>query len=335
MTTVSGVTAVNVPLNVVSPDTALSQLTFVGSSTNTDLVSGVTFATVGSTVTATVNLVPNKVGKATVQIQVSDGYAAPASQYFAVNIASSAGPLYTSTQTVSSGNSWLGSYWQLNGTGALTGPPAAGNTYALIANGTAFGNSTANTRTRNPATNGVQTFPGDSLTLNTNTELRMKNNGSILNFPGVNGQPGLILNGGVINVGDDGNFPITGVIEVTAQSYLCPGNNGGGGLSTGSPGERSADIQGQLTGSGALVIFEADARVPQKVSGSSNTFSGQWVVKNGLLQGAGANSLGTNSITVDPQYVLPVPPFSSTAPVVNVGPRHCHECAAVGGELQP
>ena len=310
---------VNVPLSVVSPDTALTNLTFVGSSTNTALVSGVTFATAGTNVTATVNLVANQTGTANVLIEVSDGYST-SSRTFTLTVAPSAEPLYTSTQTVSSGNSWLGNYWQLNGTGALTGPPTAGNTYALIANGTAFGSSTANTRTRNPAVNGVQTFPGDSLTINTNTELRMKNNGSILNFPGVNGKPGLILNGGVINVGDDGNFPITGVIEVTAQSYLCPGNNGGGGLSTGSPGERSADIQGQLTGSGTLVIFEADARVPQKVSGSSNTFSGQWVVKNGLLQGAGANSLGTNSITIDPQYVLPVPPFSSTAPVVNVGP---------------
>jgi len=88
--TIAGGT-VNVPLDVVSPDTALSELTFVGSSTNSDLVSGVSFATVGSTVTATVNLVPNKVGKASVQIQVSDGYAT-SSRSFAVNIVPPVGP---------------------------------------------------------------------------------------------------------------------------------------------------------------------------------------------------------------------------------------------------
>jgi hypothetical protein len=224
-------------------------------------------------------------------------------------------PNYTSTQTVSSGNSWNGNYWQLNGAGALVGPPTAGNTYELVSNGTAFGNSAANTRTRNPAVTGVQTFPGDSLTLDANTELRMKNNGSILNFPGVNGNPGLILNGGVINVGDDGNFPITGSIEVAAQSYLCPGNNGGGGLSANA---RSMDIQGQLSGSGDLVFFEASLQAPQKISGNSNTFSGEWIVKAGWLVGAGTNALGTNNITIDPGFVLPAPPFSTSAPIVEV-----------------
>src|SRR6185369_6774089 len=35
----------------------------------------------------------------------------------------------------------------------------------------------------------------------------------------------------------------------------------------------------------------------------SNTFSGTWMVQCGWLHGAGFNSLGTNSITVDPNYV--------------------------------
>jgi len=222
---------------------------------------------------------------------------------------------YTSAQTVGSGNSWNGNYWQLNGAGALVGPPTAGNTYELVSNGTAFGNNQANTRTRNPAVTGVQTFPGDSLTLDANTEMRMKNNGSILNFPGTNGNPGLILNGGIINVGDDGNFPITGVIEVASQSYLCPGNNGGGGLSANA---RSMDFQGQLTGSGNLVCFEASLQAAQRVSGNSNTFSGEWFVKAGWLFGAGTNSLGTNNITIDPGFVLSAPPFSTSAPVVEV-----------------
>jgi hypothetical protein len=213
---------------------------------------------------------------------------------------------YTSTDTVVVGDNWNGSHWQLNGTGPEVGPPTAGSTYALVFNGTAFGDAMGNTRTRNPAVSGVQTFPGDSLTINRNTELRMKNNGSILNFPGVNGNPGLILNGGVINVGDDGNFPITGTIQVASPSYLCPGNNGGGGLSANA---RSMDIQGRLTGSATLALFEASLQAAQRISGNSNTFSGPWIVKAGWLLGAGTNSLGTNDITIDPGFVLPEPPL--------------------------
>jgi len=99
--TVAGAT-VNVPLSVVSPDTALSQLTFVGSSTNANLVSGVTFATVNSSATATVNLVPNNIGTAYVQIEVSDGYATSA-QTFAVNVASITPPTGPTLEVTVSG----------------------------------------------------------------------------------------------------------------------------------------------------------------------------------------------------------------------------------------
>jgi hypothetical protein len=229
---------------------------------------------------------------------------------------SSQAAIYTSTQSVGAGNSWNGNYWQLNGAGTLVGPPTAGNTYALVANATAFGNNVNNTRTRNPPTSGVQTFPGDSLTVNTNTELRGKQNGAILNFPGVGGNPGLILNGGIINAGDDATFPITGIIQVTGQSYIAPGDNGGGG--TLRP-NRAINISGQLTGTGTMVIFQAGGlTLPQQISGTSNTFGGQWIVKAGRLLGSGTDSLGTNTITVDPNYVLPVPPFSSSAPVVDI-----------------
>src|SRR6185369_13321609 len=42
--------------------------------------------------------------------------------------------------------------------------------------------------------------------------------------------------------------------------------------------------------------------LPQIISGNSNTFSGQWIVQCGWLRASGINSLGTNSITVDPNY---------------------------------
>src|SRR5437868_5781467 len=70
--------------------------------------------------------------------------------------------------------------------------PTAGNTYEVTAGGNP-------SRIRNPTYGGsTLTFPGDSLQLNTNTEIRGKTatTPTTINFPGVGGNPGLILNGG-------------------------------------------------------------------------------------------------------------------------------------------
>lgn len=207
---------------------------------------------------------------------------------------------YTNNFSIGAGLDWNGNYWFDSTTGVLSGgPPTAGNTYELVYNGLTVGNG-GDTRTRNPVANGIQTFPGDSLKMNLNTELRFKNNGASVDFPGPGGgQPGLILNGGFINVGDDGNFPVTGIISVVAQSYLSPGTSGAVPTT-----RRSMDIQGQLTGSGNLVVIESSLMVPQFISGANNTFSGQWIVKAGWLAGLKPGSLGTNNITVDPNYTV-------------------------------
>src|ERR1017187_4110649 len=126
---------------------------------------------------------------------------------------------YTSKSSIGAGVSWNGNYWSPNpdGSGTLTGPPTAGNTYELIANGTSL-TAGGDTRPRNPANPGVQTFPGDSLMLDTNSDFRLKGPGAISAFPGPGGgQPGFILNGGGINIGDDGKFWIDGIIEVRQQ----------------------------------------------------------------------------------------------------------------------
>jgi hypothetical protein len=192
------------------------------------------------------------------------------------------------------GQNWTGVIWE-------PGPvaPLAGNTYELLENGTPFGNALGNTRIRNPATAGIQTFPGDSLTINTNTEIRAKQAGAILNFPGVNGNPGLILKGGVLNAGDDTVFEITGKIQVTATSYIVPGDNGGGAVRP----ARGFKISGQLTGNGTLVIYQAGIQVAQEFSGAQNTFSGDIILKSGWLRGSGLNSLGTGN-TVDRSETL-------------------------------
>ena len=175
----------------------------------------------------------------------------------------------------------------------------------MLSNGTGIGNGLNNTRVRSPATTGTVTFPGNSLTLNTNTELRFKGTPpDTANFPGAGGVPGLILNGGLLNNGDNTantSVTITGSIQVAGQSYnSAQGENGGGGGL--APNARAITIAGYLSGTGNMVIMNCSTNLPQVISGPTNTYSGQWIVQCGWLQGATANSLGTNSITVDPDY---------------------------------
>lgn len=221
----------------------------------------------------------------------------------------------TTTSVVSTGSDWNGAIWKTNGIGVAVGTPSAGNTYQCNFNGVAFGNNTANTRIRNPLVTGPVTFGGDSLMLNSNAEIRLKigpAGASFINFPGVGGGPGLILNGGFINIGDNGAFTNNGIIRVDSQSYICGGNNGGGGMT----GTRSVNLAGQLNGSGDLVVFQCTTNYSQNISGTSNTFSGQWRVKAGWLLGSGNNSLGTNNLIIDPACALNLDP----SVVANNGP---------------
>lgn len=225
----------------------------------------------------------------------------------------------TTTNVEPQGLDWTSTIWQTNGTGAATAP-IAGNNYVTVFNGTSIGNGLNNTRVRSPAVSGTVTFAGNSLTLNTNTELRTKGTPpATLDFPGVGGNPGLILNGGLLNNGDNTSptvVTITGSIQVIGQSYnsASGANGGGGGL---APNSRAIDIAGYLSGPGDMVILNCSTNQPQVVSCPTNTYSGQWIVQCGWLQGTNANSLGTNSsIVVDPDfkgYLASMPNASSPA----------------------
>jgi len=218
----------------------------------------------------------------------------------------------TTTVVQPGGNNWSGLIWKTNGTGTAVGP-GPGNTYETVFNGVTIGNGSGNTRIRNPAASGIQTFPGDWLMMDTNSELRAKQPGATLDFPGVGGNPGLILNGGMLNGGDDATFPITGRIQVLDQSYISHGANGGGG---GISPNRGFNFTGLLSGTGNMVIMNAGTNIPQQVSNSGNTFSGQWIIQCGWLLSSVSNALGTNSITVDPLYngYLSVMPTASSPP---------------------
>lgn len=220
-------------------------------------------------------------------------------------VSATPGVTLSTTNVEAQGADWTAAIWKTNGTGTAVAP-TSGNPYALVFNGITVGNGTNNTRIRSPAVSGTVTFAGNSLSLNTNTELRTKGTPpTTLNFPGAGGNPGLILNGGLLNNGDNTSptvATITGSIQVIAQSYNSAqgANGGGGGL---APNSRAVDIAGYLSGHGNLVIMNCSTNLPQVVSCPTNTFSGQWIVQCGWLQGTNANSLGSNSsIVVDPDY---------------------------------
>src|ERR1043165_108194 len=215
-----------------------------------------------------------------------------------------------------SGAAWTASVWS-NPPSATATAPSAGNTYQLIFNNTAFGNNQNNTRIRNPAAAGVQTFPGDSLTMDANTEIRPKAVGAILNFPGVGGNPGLILNGGALGAGDTTVFEWRGSIRVASDSLIAPGDNGAGGIING----RGAKFNAALSGPGSLIMIQGpiDVASIEVISANNNNFTGNWIIKAGYLKGTGVNSLGIGNITIDPSFAVPST-LVSPAAALNAGP---------------
>jgi subtilisin-like proprotein convertase family protein len=74
-----------VSLTASSPDTAVNNLHFTGSSTNSFLVSGFSFAFNGRNMIATINLINNRIGKDFVTISTTDGFST-ASQSFVLTV---------------------------------------------------------------------------------------------------------------------------------------------------------------------------------------------------------------------------------------------------------
>lgn len=83
-TTVQGA-AVTIPLTVSDRETAVSNLTFTATTSNSNLVQSVSFDTTGNNAVATLNLSPRESGNATVTITVSDG-GTPVSRTFNLHV---------------------------------------------------------------------------------------------------------------------------------------------------------------------------------------------------------------------------------------------------------
>jgi hypothetical protein len=200
----------------------------------------------------------------------------------------------TNSQGIKSKEDWSAAIWQANGKGARiqAGP---GDTCVVMKNDIPVGILTNNNaRIRNPNTPGQEvTFPADSLTLTPDTELRIKPAETVLNFLGVNGNPGLILDGGMINLALGGSYTVRGIVLVKSTGFIDGANRTN--LSNG------LELLAQLRGAGTLVFTRCLTNRPHIIACDANTFSGKWVVNSGWLVAQGKGSLGTNDITIDPK----------------------------------
>jgi hypothetical protein len=124
-------------------------------------------------------------------------------------------------------------------------------------------------------------------TVNTIAELRIKHTGS---NPATNYYGNLVLNGGEVFNGDTGLLVLQGRLQIQNNSVLY----------SDTAENRSFQIDAWLTGSGNIFYHDANTNVAGiadfNVTGGTNTFTGQWIVDQGVLLGSGANSLGTNNI---------------------------------------
>ncbi|HZM03714.1 MAG TPA: hypothetical protein VFC44_11945 [Candidatus Saccharimonadales bacterium] len=110
--------------------------------------------------------------------------------------------------------------------------------------------------------------------------------------------PLLILAGGQLDNGSPGLADIAGNLAVTTNSFIYVDSTGGSG--------RTFQIDACLSGSGGLMYHDFDATMSGGLvlTCPTNTFTGTWSVDQGPLVGAGSNSLGTNSISLNAKGAL-------------------------------
>jgi hypothetical protein len=125
-------TPVVITLDVTDPDTSIQNLQFTSTTSNPGLVSGVTVNTSTGSAVATVNLVQNASGIATVTITVSDG-SGQSSRTFALSVSGEGGPVIAEPEITQVGGvatiniTWTGG-GQLETAPSPTGPwTATGN----------------------------------------------------------------------------------------------------------------------------------------------------------------------------------------------------------------
>ncbi|MHA3774619.1 PEP-CTERM sorting domain-containing protein [Verrucomicrobiota bacterium sgz303538] len=215
----------------------------------------------------------------------------------------------TSVQASGDTNNWNSAIF-----GSPASSPTAGNTYEVLSGARVRSpNGTANSGGTGAANQGF-TFVGDRLQLDgtgftsttgvagASAELRFKASFDNItyNFPGVGSNAGLVLNGGILNDGDDRIITIAGKIEAVAGTTSSI--NPGGSATTDISAARGFLFTATLSGSGGLTLdygHDITAATPAlQLNTSSPSFSGLWTINAGWLKAVGTDSLGTGSVVV-------------------------------------
>ena len=158
--------------------------------------------------------------------------------------------------------------------------------------------------------NGVL-IDGGGATFGTNTttgELRMRPSGttSVTNFGIVYADGGTIyfpdlqLVGGQVDSANPSKVTLLGRMDVLSNSSIYVDSGANGSI-------RPIQINSFLTGTGTLTYAYLSTGATNDdliISGTTNTFSGQWNILQGALLGNAPNSLGTNTITIGTNAAL-------------------------------
>ena len=208
---------------------------------------------------------------------------------------------YTDMTVQTANGGWTtAALWKLNGAGTAVAP-TAGNDYEMVTNGVLMTNNLGTATVTTLRADTVSAWPGSTLTVDTNCQLKIKTTG-VFTFTNAGGTNCLILKGGVLDQGNAQTVAtIAGSIGVASQSYLSCGADGDG-VGQNTNFSTSFTYKCLFSGTANLVFISSATNTPQIVFNSANTFSGQWIIQSGWLQGTNTGSLGTNSIIVDPAY---------------------------------
>ena len=233
-----------------------------------------------------------------------------------LNVAVPSGPQNIDTLGFeAAGTDWnTGTNWSDGNPASVSAFSEAGSTYHIVP-GT-LERTPASTNAVFPGAvmviegNGVL-FDGGLSSFNTNTttgELRLKQSGNApaTNFAtayadgGTISFPDLQLNGGQIDNGTSSKVTLIGRLDVLTNSSIYADSASAGAV-------RTIQINSFLTGPGTITygyLTSGSVSNDLIISGTTNSFTGKWVVQQGTLLGNALNSLGTNSITVNSNGVL-------------------------------
>ncbi len=199
---------------------------------------------------------------------------------------------YTLNTDIGNPNNW--------NTASIWGGPSGSNSYTLNPAGDPNDFQVLNGGVIR--SNDLTTFEGHSLTLEPGGQIRFKfdtlTSPATINFnaapAGIN-PIGLILNGGILDPGDNGTFILNGSLNVAANSILDLGN--GAGLLV-----RVVDLEMSISGSNSLSLVGTNGSgnsyptsylmVGNNSGSAASTFSGTWNIQAYGLTTNGANVLG-------------------------------------------